>query len=296
MRQLLAILIAVCVAPMAGLVGGQPDRGSEFEYARTVKSEFVERVEAERSFAGSAGTDGDAQRWAVTVSLLLEIAQGALGPVERAFALDAALIELTRSESRRLIENASPDRVRALRTSLSRFGAEDPAGFRDEVQRLARTRIRAIERRVMSGPEPSIELDGLLSETGWTAAGDRGPRGRQRAKDRADFRAFERQDIAAIEGMARRHAFLPPTEALQAVPLPDLEYRLQRSRNFVRRLDDLWVHQDGPRVHDFVLDFVLRDATGITRLVHADTTLLAQHDRLRRWRLREALWRLERGR
>ncbi|GIW74078.1 MAG: hypothetical protein KatS3mg103_0600 [Phycisphaerales bacterium] len=79
------------------------------------------------------------------------------------------------------------------------------------------------------------------------------------------------------------------------MPVGELARKLQRARNFARRIGDLWDHPDGPRVHDFILDAAMRDATGIIRLVHADTTLLAQHDRLRRWRLREAIQRLADG-
>ena len=136
-------------------------------------------------------------------------------------------------------------------------------------------------------------LDRVLQGSGWKADGKTGPLGRQRAQDRTDFRAIDRHDLALVEGMLRLHMFLPPTEAWNGAQTEDLERKIQRSRNFVRRIDDLWTHQDGPRVHDFILDLALRDGTGIVRLVHADTTLLAQHDRMRRWRLREALWRLD---
>ena len=295
MRKLVAVFVAVSGAVMAGFVGHRAESRAEFEYARKLEPAFTDRVLTERAFAGDAGRLGDADRWAVMVALLVEMAHSAHGPADRAFALDAALVELTRSESRGLIARASPERVRALGASLARFDTEDPAGFRDETQRLARARLRAIERQVLQRAEPSEELDALLLEVGWTAEGRRGPRGRQPAEDRADFRAFKRHEVGVVDGMVRRHIFLPPTEALQGVPIADLEYALKRSRNFVRRIGDLWVHQDGPRVHDFILDYSMRDGTGIARLVHADTTLLAQHDRLRRWRLREALWRLDRG-
>lgn len=295
MRTLLAGLIAVGGAAMAGLVGDRAEPRVGFEYARTLEHTFADRVRTEQAFAGAAGRLGRADRWAVTVALLVEMAHSANESADRAFALDAALVELTRSESRGLIARASPERVRALGASLARFDTEDPAGFRDETQRLARARLIAIERQVLQRAEPSEELDALLLEVGWTAEGQRGPRGRQRAEDRADFRAFNRHEVGVVDGMVRRHIFLPPTEALQGVPVADLEYALKRSRNFVRRIGDLWGHQDGPRVHDFILDYSMRDGTGVARLVHADTTLLAQHDRLRRWRLREALWRLDRG-
>lgn len=293
MRWVLTLAIGLAIVPLGGMmhsskVGGRPP----FIYARQASEPFAELVDLERAAADVAGRAGDAERWALTLSLLLEMAYASDDPVERALALDAVLQELTHNRARSLIQAATNDRVAALRGSLKRFAKDDPAGLRGEARRLASARLGVLEREVMPHESRFEPLDRVLQGSGWKADGQTGPLGRQRALDRTDFRAIDRHGVAVVEGMRRRHLFLPPTEAWNGAEPEDIERKMQRSRNFVRRIDELWSHQDGPRVHDFILDLALQDGTGIMRLVHADTTLLAQHDRMRRWRLREALWRL----
>jgi hypothetical protein len=167
--------------------------------------------------------------------------------------------------------------------------------MRPYTRQLAQRRLDVVTQGVLTAEDPNAALDALLAAHGWRAPGGDGPRGRQRAQDRADYRVVDRHDVFRHEGMARRHMLLPPTEALQGVPPEELDRKWQRARNLSGHIDRLWTHQDGPRVHDFLLDLALRDATGVVRLVHADTQLLAHADRMRRWRLREALWRLGGG-
>lgn len=263
-----------------------------FRYAHAPETGFLSMVELERRSAAEAAGAREAERWALTLALLLEFAFDAEDGAQKAFALDAALEGLVSADSGGLIRSLSAERRAALFASLARFDVDNPAGMRDVAWRLAQRRISVIDREVVRGDRPNPALDALLAEHGWTARGDAGPQGRQRAKDRPEYRTIDRHDVAAIDGMTRRHLLLPPTEALEDVPTAELERKLQRCRNFARRIEDLWTHQDGPRLHDFIVDAAMRDSTGVIRLVHAETPLLAQHDRMRRWRLREAMWRL----
>lgn len=288
----LAFLVALSLGAERGVTQSKPE-GPGFAYVLEAEPGFIEAVETERLTAEGAAFAQRAEAWALTVSLLLEMAHGAAAPADKALALDAALEELTSWSGRSMLERAPATRIRALRASLARFDARDPAGFREHASGLVRSRIDVLERVVLDSPRPESGLDSLLSQHGWVAAGGTGPLGRQRAEDRSDFRVIGRHDVHELDGMVRRHAMLPPTEARQGVPLDELGRKVQRSRNFARRIESLWDHKDGPRLHDFIVDLALRDATGIVRLVHADSVLLAQHDRLRRWRLREAIWRLE---
>lgn len=292
-------MILVLVLTVAGATGKRQDAPSTpdhvFVYVRTLDTFLIERVEMERQAAQGAGDEDDAERWAVTLALLSEISRGASDPPSRAMALDAVLDELVRARARGLIEDLSPERRRSLHAALAGLDAEDPVGIRRYTRQLAQQRLDVIAKDVLAADDPNAVLDGLLAAHGWRAAGVEGPLGRQRARDRADFRVIDRHDVFRLEGMVRRHMLLPPTEGWAGVPLEDLDYRWQRARNLAGNLDRFWVHQDGPRVHDFLLDLAMRDNTGIVRLIHADTQLLAHADRLRRWRLREAVWRLGGG-
>lgn len=293
MRFVLTLLLAF-VPVIGGLYQPEPDRpGDVFEYIRTLEPGYRDRAETERRAAMLAGDDGDAERWAVTLALLLEISRGASEAPSKAYALDAALDELVRARAWGLISCLSADRRRSLHAALAGFEADDPAGLRQYTRLLAQRRLDILTGEVLGADDPSFELDGLLEAHGWRAPGADGPRGRQRAKDRADYRAIDRHDVHELDGMARRHTLLPPTEALDGVPIEELDRKWQRARNLTAHVHRLWSHQDGPRIHDFLLDLALRDGTGVVRLVHADTQLMAQTDRMRRWRLREAMWRLE---
>lgn len=293
-------MILVLVLTVAGATGRRQETPSKpyddvFVYVRTVDTFLVERVEMERQAALTAGDEGDAERWAVTLALLVEISRGASDPPSRAVALDAVLNELVRARARGLIEALSPERRRSLYAALAGLNADDPIGLRRYTRQLAQQRLDVITNEVLAANDPNAVLDELLAAHGWPAAGGGGPLGRQRAQDRADYRVIDRHDVFRQGGMTRRHMLLPPTEARAGVPLEELDRKWQRARNLSGHLDRLWVHQDGPRIHDLLLDLMLRDATGIVRLVHADTQLLAQADRERRWRLREAVWRLGGG-
>lgn len=285
-------LLTLTGAMALGLGMGRSDHGPAFKYVHAPETGFVSVVDLERRSAVDAAEAREAERWALTQALLLEFAFNADDGAPRAYALDAALDGLVSPESWMLIEALSPQRRMALWGSLSRFDRDDPAGMRSVAQQVAQRRISIIDRDILRGDRPFEALDALLAEHGWTARGDVGPQGRQRAKDRPEFRTVDRHDVASLEGMARRHLLLPPTAALEGVPAEELARKLQRCRNFARRIEDLWTHQDGPRLHDFIVDAAMRDSTGMIRLVHADTPLLAEHDRMRRWKLREALWRL----
>lgn len=292
-------VVLVLVVVVAGAMGKRQDVSAQhedvFAYVRPLGIDFVERVEMERSVARVAGDEGDAERWAVTLALLLEISRGAGEPPSRAVVLDAVLEELVRARARGLIEGVPPDRKRSLHAALAGFDADDPVGMRRYTRQLAQRRLDVITTEVLGADDPNAALDGLLAAHGWRATGHDGPLGRQRVRDRADYRAIDRHDVAGLQGMARRHMLLPPTEGLAGVPHEELDRKWQRTRNLSGHIDRRWTHQDGPRIHDFVLDLALKDNTGIVRLVHADTQLLAQADRLRRWRLREAVWRLGGG-
>ena len=294
------VSLLACVALLAaGLGAGQLGEERAFEYAHAPEGSFMAMVDMERRSASEAATSREAERWALTLSLLLEFAYQADRAPARAYALDAVLAELVASDAWGLLASLSAERRTALWRSLARFDVDDPADMHELAHDVAQRRIRVIDKRVMqaadSGMGPTDALGGLLARHGWAAPRGVGPRGRQRAQDRPEFRSIDRHDVAWIDGLARRHLLLPPTEVFAGVPVAELERKLQRTRNFSRRIGDWWTHQDGPRLHDAVLDASMRDATGIIRLVHADTTLLAHHDRMRRWRLREALWRLGGG-
>ncbi len=269
--------------------------GGVFEYVHSPGDDLVSRVELERRAVQAAADAGEAERWGVTLALLLEIAKNEDDAVRRAAILDAVLEELVHARAWKLIQGLSRDRRRSLHAALAAIDADDPVGMRRYTRQLAQRRLDVIAKGVLAADDPNNALDRFLAAHGWNAPGGKGPLGRQRAKDRADFRVIGRHEVFKYEGMERRHMLLPPTEVLAGVPVEDLEYRWQRARNFSGHMDRLWTHQDGPRVHDFLLDVALRDATGIVRLVHADTQLLAHADRMRRWRLREALWRLAGG-
>lgn len=295
-RALPLVLILAASVATGRLQETRPaSSGEVFVYVRSFENGLVERVEMERRAARLAADDGDAERWAVTLALLLEVSKSASDPPSRAVALDAVLDELVRARARGLIEGLSPERRRSLHAALSGLDGDDPVSMRRYVRQLAQRRLDVVTRDVLEADDPNAGLDALLAAHGWQAAGGAGPQGRQRARDRADYRAVDRHDVFRLEAMTRRHMLLPPTEALAGVPLEELDRKWQRARNLAGHLDRLWVHQDGPRIHDFLLDLMLRDGTGIVRLVHADTQLLAQADRERRWRLREAVWRLGGG-
>jgi hypothetical protein len=285
------------LTPLLALAwGAAPPQGpATFDYAHAPQPHTIQRTAAERQAARDAANTGDAERWGVTLALLLELAVNAGDPIDRAAVLDAALDELTAPPARALIGQLSPQRRQSLHAALARFDRDDPAGIGPFTRQLAAQRLDTITTDVLEANDPNAALDALLAQHGWHAAGQHGPRGRQRARDRADYRAVDRHEVFRIEGMARRHMLLPPTEALAAVPREELDRKWQRARNLSAHIDRLWTHQDGPRVHDFILDLALKDNTGIVRLVHADTQGLAQEDRMRRWRLREALWRLGDG-
>jgi|GEM_PF-6979076 len=296
MSRVIALALILVVATATGQRDDQAVPSTDvFAYVDSFDASLVERVGMERHAARSAGVEGDAERWGVTLALLLEISRSERNPPSRAVALDAVLDELVRPRARGLIKGLSIDRRRSLGAALSGLDPNDPVGMRRYVRQLAQRRLDLLTKDVLNGDDPNTALDGLLSAHGWRAAGGDGPLGRQRAQDRGDFRAVGRHEVNRLEGMTRRHMLLPPTEALAGVPDEELERRWQRARNLSGHLDRLWVHQDGPRIHDFLLDLMLRDATGVVRLVHADTQLLAQADRERRWRLREAVWRLGGG-
>ncbi|MFI4882561.1 MAG: hypothetical protein ACIAQU_08255 [Phycisphaerales bacterium JB064] len=290
MRVVVALALILVAASSLGF--GQAGDAGAFRYVHRPDGGFIEMIELERLSASEAVEARDAERWGLTLSLLLEFAAGADEGPPRAYALDAALALLVSPDAWRLIDSLSDTRRAALLKSLSRFDRDDPAGLRPYTDQLAKRRIAVIEREVIEGEGSFEALDSLLAAHGWTARGAAGPSGRQRSKDRPEYRTIDRHDVFALDGLTRRHLLLPPTEALEGMPQAELERKLQRTRNFARRISDLWTHQDGPRVHDFILDAGMRDATGLIRLVHADTQLLAQHDRMRRWRLREAVWRL----
>jgi len=293
MKRAWAILLAGTAICLCGAARQGPPAG--FRYVHNADDGFAGMVEIERLGALAAAREQHAERWAVTIALLLELSRGAEGGPTRAYGLDAALELLTSAHAWGLIEQLTPQRRALLLASLRRFELDDPAGMRPFVVEIARRRIATIEAGFSRNDEVEDFLDALLAASGWTRGDEQGPRGRQRASDRPEFRAINRHALAALDGMIRRHLLLPPTEASANISLTDLEAKLQRTRNFTQRVEDLWTHLDGPRVHDFILDAGMRDATGIIRLVHADTQLLAQHDRLRRWRLREAMWRLVGG-
>ncbi|MFI4917091.1 MAG: hypothetical protein ACIAS6_11370 [Phycisphaerales bacterium JB060] len=294
MRLVGAIMLLASALCLFG-AGVQPGRAQHgaFRYAHGIESNLRERVEMERQAVAAAGRAGEAERWAVTVLLMLEMARGVDDPVAKAYTLDAALAELTRAGSRDLIAGVPEGRRRSLLESLESFDADDPIGMRRCARELAQGRLDVLADEVLGAEDPNAALDGLLASHGWLAAGQVGPAGRQRARDRADYRAATRHEVYRFDGMARWHMLLPPTEGLAGVPVEELDRKWQRARNLMVHLDRRWVHQDGPRIHDFLLDLMLRDNTGIVRLVHADTQRLAHADRERRWRLREAIWRLE---
>lgn len=293
MRLVGAIVLlssALCLLG-AGVQSGRAQQ-SAFRYAHGIEADLRERVEVERQAVAAAGRAGEAEQWAVTVLLMLEIARGVEDPVAKAYTLDAALGELTRAGSRGLIAAVSDSRRHSLLESLESFDADDPVGMRRYTRQLAQGRLDVLADGVLGAEDPNAQLDRLLASHGWLAAGRVGPAGRQRARDRADYRAATRHEVYRFEGMVRWHMLLPPTEGLAGVPIEELDRKWQRARNLMVHLDRRWVHQDGPRIHDFLLDLMLRDNTGIVRLVHADTQRLAHADRERRWRLREAIWRL----
>lgn len=282
-----ALLLVVC--------GAARQEASVFEYVRSPGPVQVRRVEVERDAIRNAAAMADAERWGVTLALLIEVSRGASEPADRAAALDAVLEELVRPAALGLISKLSDQRRLGLHEALAGLDQDDPVGMRPYTRQLAQQRLDLIERDVLGAADPDAALDGLLSQHGWRAAGGQGPQGRQRVRDRADYGVIDRHDVFRLEGMARWHMLLPPTEGLGGVPREELERKWQRARNLSAHVDRLWAHQDGPRVHDFLLDLALRDNTGIVRLVHADTQVLAHHDRTRRWRLREAIWRLSDG-
>lgn len=288
---------AFVLAPVLLLVvcGAARQEAPVFEYARSPGPVLLRRVEVEREAIRNAAVMADAERWGVTLALLIEVSRGASEPADRAAALDAVLEELVRPAALGLISKLSDQRRLGLHAALTGLDQADPVGMRPYTRRLAQQRLDLIERDVLGAPDPDAALDGLLSQHGWRAAGGQGPQGRQRVRDRADYGVIDRHDVFRVEGMARWHMLLPPTEGLGGVPREELQRKWQRARNLSAHVDRLWAHQDGPRVHDFLLDLALRDNTGIVRLVHADTQVLAHDDRMRRWRLREAIWRLGDG-
>lgn len=294
MRSAPAWFLVLLACAATGRQGGPADaaQGPTFEYARTWPDDPAQRVEMERLALARAAEAREALAWGLGLALLLEIARSADGAVAGALALDAALDELVAARALGLLAALPDDRRAGLGRALSGFDADDPVGMRGLVRGLTKDRLDAVRTRVLDADDPSAALDDLLRAHGWTAPGLVGPLGRQRARDRSAFGSAERGAVAGVTGLDRWHRMLPPTEALAGVPRADLEYRHQRARNYAVRLDGLWTHQDMPRLDDFVLDMALRDQTGITGLVHGDSFALAQHDRMRRWRLREALWRV----
>ncbi len=293
MRPVARILLLVL---MPGLAAVAPLPTSSFEhvfsYVHEAESGLRHRVSMERESATQAANAGEAERWAVTVLLLIEMARSESDPIERGLVLDAALSLLTRHDSRQLIAALSAERRGSLRRSLTSLDSENPVGLRGYTRRLAQQRLDAVQQQVLKVAEPFAGLDTLLADHGSHRAGVVGPLGRQRAEDLREFRAVTRHEVFEFEGMARWHALLPPTEARQGVPLEELDRKWQRARNLMVHSDRLWAHQDAPRLHDMLLDLMMRDATGVVRLVHADTQRLAHADRERRWRLRESLARL----
>lgn len=294
MNRVLAVLAMLLVCVSAGQNTGRDaaTTASPFIYVRHVPADFVDRVEMERAVLARAAEAAEAEAWGLGLALLLEYSRSADGAIARAMALDAVLDELVRARAFGLLASLSPERKAGLARTLADFDPEDPAGVRGLVRERTRQRLAAIRSRVLEAAEPTGPLDDLLRTHGWTATGGVGPQGRQRAQDRADFRSLQRGEVAGVIGLDRWHMMLPPTEALAGARHEDLEYRHRRSSGLANRLDLSWAHPDLPRLDDFVLDIALRDNTGITRLVHGDSYILAQHDRMRRWRMREALWRL----
>lgn len=293
MRLVAWVLCMVLVPAIAG-VAPVPATAEEqaFTYVHEIESGMRHRVSIEHEAATQAADAGEAERWAVTVMLMIEMARSASDPIERGLMLDAALAQLTRHDSRQLIAALSADRRGSLRRSLESFDSEDPVGLRGHTRRLAQQRLGDLKQKVLEAEDPVAGLDAMLETHGSRRAGSDGPLGRQRAEDRQDFRSVTRHEVFQLEGMARWHILLPPTEARQGVPLEELDQKWQRARNLMVHSDRLWAHQDGPRLHDMLLNLMMRDATGIVRLVHADTQRLAHADRERRWRLRESLARL----
>ncbi|OAB56709.1 hypothetical protein AY599_28010 [Leptolyngbya valderiana BDU 20041] len=293
MRWTRAIAVVV-FAPVLLAVGIRPGDQTEgvFAYVHPPATTVVERVAIERRAAETAAEAQRAEEWAVTVLLLIELARGSEDVISRGVALDAALVELTRADSRELIARLEGARLQSLRSVLEEVDPQDPIGMRAYARGLAQRRLDVLREQVLESRDPFAALDTLLADHGWPARGESGPLDRQRVRDRADYRAANRHEVFEFEGMARWHMLLPPTEALQGVPVEELDRKWQRARNLMVHLDRTWTHQDGPRIHDFLLDLMLRDNTGVVRLVHGDTQRLAQIDRERRWRLREAIWRL----
>lgn len=294
MRLAGSILLVAALPWLLAIAPAQVPRASgPFRYAYEVDRNFAERISIERHAAANAADACEAERWAVTVLLLIEISRGSKEPIERAFGLDAAFEVLTRHDSRALISSLSDDRRRSLDRTLRSLDPSDPAGVRGYANRLARQRLDVVTRDVIEADDPLAGLDALLSSHGQRQAGVDGPQGRQRAQDRRDYRTATRHEVFQFEGMTRWHMLLPPTEALAGLSLEDLDRKWQRARNLAVHADRLWAHQDGPRLHDMLLHLMLFDSTAIVRLVHADTQRLAHADRERRWRLREAIARLK---
>lgn len=276
----------------AGHGSGQP----YFSYARVLPAEFAQRVDMERAALGRAAEAGEAEAWGLGLALLLEMARSAGGSVEGAYALDTALDELVRARALGLLGALPDDRKAGLGRALAAFDRENPVGVRELVRGLTRRRLHEVRTRVLESDDPTASLDALLRVHGWAGPGGAGPMGRQRAEDRSAFRALSRDDVAEADGQHRWHLMLPPTEALAGVKLDDLAYRHERARGLAARLDQLWGHPDMLLLDNFVLNAAIRDRTGIIGLVHGDSFAMVQHDRMRRWRLREAMWRLGVGR
>lgn len=294
MRLAGSFLLMAALLLLAAISPAQSQRPVDaFQYVHSVDGDLAARVSIERHAATSAAEAGEAERWAVTVLLLIEMSRGSSDAIERGFGLDAALAQLTRHDARALIASLSDDRRRSLDRALRSLDPNDPVGLRGYTDRLARRRLDVVTRDVLEASDPFAGLDTLLALHGQRQAGVAGPRGRQRARDRKDYRNATRHEVFRFEGLTRWHLMLPPTEALEGMPLEELDRKWQRARNLAVHSDRLWAHQDGPRLHDMLLHLMLMDATGIVRLVHADTQRLAHADRERRWRLREAIARLE---
>ncbi|MEO1008725.1 MAG: hypothetical protein AAFX79_09165 [Planctomycetota bacterium] len=272
MRWLACVL---AVLPAGGGVRASFDE-SAFRYAYGAPPTAAAQADALAQAAEAARRRGDAAAWIGAVVAMLEGTHAAgADRFAAARTLDAALVELRHADARALLAASSEDAMRSLRELLAALDPADPVGIRGVARARAQRRIAALEGEILAEPGGTAALAALLERRGrpWAASID--PEG-----------------VWSLVGPTRSHAALPPAAHRAPPAAALLREQLRRARGFASRIDALWDHADGPRLHDFVLGAILRDETGVLGLVHADTIELAQLDRARRWWLREAIARL----
>jgi len=268
-----AVACPVAGAQRAG-AGGGAGGGASPGYAYAHPAPAGLRDELVRASAALADPSLPPTRWARGVAALVRRAGAAPFP-EAAQALDSAVAALARPGARRRLASLDAGTRRALGGALAALDARDPVGARGYVRSLVSGRIADVERRVLGADAADVALAGLLGDVGRPGAG-----------------VPSSAEAWSLTMMARWHAALPPPAPRGDVDRPAIERSVRRARGLGRRLDELWTHADGPRLHDLILGAVFEDASGVLGLVFADALVLAQADRERRWLLREARWRV----